>query len=158
MTAWNRTRFCANLPASFLAYLRLRLLMQSSHIILGLPLNFSFQYSLFSCLFYINSKNVFKFPPNYGVQQPSCLLGLISDQGIRSSLSWQSTRKIAFVLERYDLLRDPLFLKCMAQYSQQYVAVGNLVPRSLFGEAEREVASSPSTLLTTMSTRDLGTR
>lgn len=141
MAAWNRTRFCADLPASFLAYLRLRSLMQSSHIILGLPLNFFFQYSLFSCLFYMNPKNIFKFPPNYGVQQPSSLLRLISNQGIRSSLSWHGTRKIAFVLERYDLPRDVLFLKCMAWYSQQYVAVGNLVPRSLFGEAEREVST-----------------
>ena len=188
MAAWNRTRFCANLLASFLAYLRLSLI-QFSHIILGLPLNFFFQYSLFSCLFYMNPKNVSKgafhlpeltgqtipvvmrillliktiqpdpsnpkyysrrrwffsknswekfillskwllepwtgrpvltfgkgpkFPPNYGVQQPSCLLRLISNQGIRSSLSWHGTRKIAFVLERYDLLRDVLFLKCMA--------------------------------------------
>lgn len=41
-------------------------------------------------------------------------LRLISNQGIRSSLSWHGTRKVAFMLELYDLLRDALFLKCMA--------------------------------------------
>ena len=43
-------------------------------------LDFYFQYSLFSCLFYVNPKILLKFPPNYDVQQLFCLLGLISNK------------------------------------------------------------------------------